>query len=300
MSTDLVQGTPEWFAARVGLITGSRIAGVLGKSPFVSRRRLLRDMVEEANGIHNDYDAPPMKWGRDHEEEAAKLYTFLYAGDDEVTETGFHTKSGMGASPDRLVGDDGLVEIKCPYSQREGSSPDFRPISELPHYAHQIQLQMFVTGRKWCDFFQWAPGGYKCERVEADPNWYSSVSVRVRLFMDDYRALIAATASGGPEEATGISGRWEAAAEGYRLASLTAAAAKSDMDEAKAILIELMEQANIDECAGGGIKVQKIHRTGSIDYKELCFDQLTTDVVKDVEEEYRREGSVSYRIDEVK
>ena len=103
-----------------------------------------------------------------------------------------------------------------------------------------------------------------------------------------------------PAEKVGASARWAAAVEDYRMAGITERAAKAEKDAARDILIELMTEAHIDQCEGSGLKVQKVVRSGSVDYKKMVYDQLTTDVVETIEEEYRKADSVSYRVDEVK
>ena len=302
MSTNLVQGTEAWRQARVGLITGSRVGAVLNLSPFTTRKKVLRDMVDEANGLFSDFDNEPMRWGREHEEEAVKLYEFLYGGNLEVTTTGFHVKGFLGASPDRLVGLNGLVEIKCPYGIREDLSPQFKSIEDkfMKHYWHQVQLQLYVTDREWCDFFQWTPNGYQCERVKRKENWFPLNRDWFRAFMDEYEALLVQASVGGPEDKVGRSARWAAAVEDYRMAAITERAAATEKANARDVLLKLMEEAGIDQCQGAGLKVQKVTRAGSIDYKALAYDQLTPDVVGPLEEQYRKSGSVSYRVDEVK
>ena len=291
-ATNLEQGTQAWRQARTGIITGSRIGAVLGISPFQSRKALLREMVDEANGIYSDFDNEPMRWGRENEETAVKLYSFLY-GEDEVSETGFHTKEMIGASPDRLVGEFGLVEIKCPWNQREEKVPQFKSIEDkdMRHYYHQIQAQLYVTDRQWCDFFQWAPNGYRCERVMRKENWYPLHRDLFREFMDDYEALLAVASTGGAEEKVGRSARWAAAVEDYRMAELTERAAAADKAKAKEILVSLMKEAKIDHCEGAGLRAQQVVRPGSVDWKKLATDQLTKEVVETIEEEYRKDGT---------
>ncbi|MHB0764695.1 ERF family protein [Stutzerimonas sp. NM35] len=69
----------------------------------------------------------------------------------------------LAASPDGLVGHDGLIEVKCPFRAT------YTSIAEVPHYAAQIQLQLACTMRDWCDFVIWRDGEIIVERVDADP-----------------------------------------------------------------------------------------------------------------------------------
>lgn len=292
-STKVEQGTQEWRDARIGKITGSIIGSVMGCSPFTSRKAALRRMVDESLGNLEDFDNEPMRWGRDHETIAATEYEFLYAGIKVVEETGFWEKDDLGASPDRLVGDDGLVEIKCPYGIRHNKSPEFKSIldKDMRHYWHQIQAQMFVTGRKWCHFFQWTPHGNLLETVEADEKWFEDCKPHFDQFMAEYHDLLHKASQGGPEDRVGLSARWAAAVEAYQLAARVEAAAASDRKQAEETMIELMKANEIEQCEGAGMKGQLVKRKGSVDYKKLAKEQLTDPVVSEIEDQYRRNGS---------
>lgn len=299
MSTELKQGSPEWFEAREGRITGSRVGAILGVSPYKTKQATLRDMVAEALGERDDFDNPAMKWGRDNEDKARHIYEFLYIGIDKVEQTGFWTHHKfLGASPDGLVGDDGLVEIKCPYGLRDEPHPHFDSVDDLPHYYHQIQLQLLCTDRQWCDLFQWSPHGHRCERVYREKDWLLKHDETFCEFVDLYRQAVENAAQGGPEERVGLSARWNAAVEAYQLAKRTMEAAKDDMDEARNILIDLCEDNEIDQCKGGGLTVMKVLSQGRVDYKLMAQDNLPN--FKDVTEEYRKEPSVSWRVTEDK
>jgi putative phage-type endonuclease len=299
MTTELKQGTPEWFEARIGRITGSRVGGILGCSPFKSRQATLRDMVLESIGQRDDFDNPAMAWGRDNEDKALSIYEFLYAGTDEVTRTGFWTSGdNLGASPDALVGSKGMVEIKCPYKLKDENNPMFDSIEELPHYWHQMQLQLLCADREWCDFFQWAPNGHRHERVYRDENWLEEHEVKFDNFMAEYRKAVENAAQGGPEDRVGASARWAAASEAYRMAKQVKEAAESDMTIARDTLIELCDEANIDQCTGAGMSITRIQKQGAVDYKLMAQDNLPN--FSSIQDEYRRAPSVQWRVTEEK
>lgn len=136
------QGTDTWLAARVGKITASVAAGCLGFDKHLSRAaawRLIRGTPKSPNRH--------MNYGREWEPAARRDYET--ATGLLVTRTGFWLHpciDWLGASPDGLVGDDGLVEIKCP-----GEVPAFVP----PAHRIQMLIQLEVTGREWCDYFAW-------------------------------------------------------------------------------------------------------------------------------------------------
>lgn len=159
---DMVQGSPEWLDARCGKATASRIADILavkkdGK-PTAERERYLMELVgERLTGLTTQhYLTGPMLEGSEREPQAADAYAFLHGVD--VDQIGFveHPSIAMaGASPDRLVGDLGLVEIKCPTLRTHLDTLLSGAIPE--QYLPQMRWQMACTGRAWCDFASWHP-----------------------------------------------------------------------------------------------------------------------------------------------
>ena len=89
----------------------------------------------------------------------------------------------LGASPDGLIGDHGLIEIKAPFSLRNETSPKFKSLADQPHYKSQVMVELACTGRQWCDFYQWTPnGGGHVERVEYDPQWFAENLPELKAF----------------------------------------------------------------------------------------------------------------------
>lgn len=299
MVIDHDQGTEEWLAARVGRITGSRVGAVLGVSKYLSRQRLLKQMVEEALGFTSDVKTAAMQWGNDNEDTAVALYAALYSGDLPVSHTGLHVLDGkdwLAASPDRLVGDEGLVEIKCPYGLRNDESPEFEAIDQRQDYWHQMQLQMLVTDRQWCDFFQWTEHDYECVRVKRDPDWLATYGPQLEAFIEEYRDQLEKAKDGGAAEVLRESEAWQDAAQRFVDSAQVAAAAKSDMDDARKDLIAMMERAGIDNM-DGLVKATKVVSKGTVDYKLIAKYLATDDELAELEEEYRRAEKVSYRVD---
>lgn len=137
------QLSDDWFSARGGRITASIAAGALGMNPHMSRQEAWR----RALGIEKDSGNRHTRWGSEFEPMARSAYE-VETG-NMVIETGFWvhpTFDWLGASPDGLIGTDGLLEIKCPTA-----CPESVP---LPHRV-QMLVQLIVTGRKWCDYFVW-------------------------------------------------------------------------------------------------------------------------------------------------
>lgn len=159
-----VQGTPEWHAERAGKWTGSKFVDVLARAkkaphePLKAYYDLIWEVVAErlSGRAKESISAAALKWGHEVEPFAREAYE-LETG-NVATTTGFlvHPQYDFaGASPDSLVGADGLLEIKCPVDRviqlqrwRDGLPEEYRP---------QVQGQLWVTGRQWCDFVSYHP-----------------------------------------------------------------------------------------------------------------------------------------------
>ncbi len=155
------QGSAEWFAARLGKATASKIADITAKTkagPAASRVNYAAQLVAErlTGNPAETHTNGAMQWGTDTEAEARDAYR-LHAL-CEVTEIGFvdHPTIAMsGASPDGLVDGDGLVEIKCPNTATHIATLLGKSVPAK--YVSQMMWQMACTGRQWCDFASYDP-----------------------------------------------------------------------------------------------------------------------------------------------
>ena len=155
------QRSSEWFSARLGKVTASRVADIVSKTKSgysTSRANYMAELiVERLTGKAADhYQTAAMAWGTNTEPMALSSYEEHTGG--LVEEVGFvpHPSIAMsGASPDGLVKDDGLVEIKCPNTAThiETVLGQEAPAKYLP----QMQWQMACTGRDFCDFVSFDP-----------------------------------------------------------------------------------------------------------------------------------------------
>jgi len=155
------QGTPEWFAQRLGKVTASRVADIIAKTKTgvaASRGNYLAQLVAErlTGQAADSFKSGAMQHGTETEPMARMAYETETG--QMVTEVAMiqHPKIEMaGASPDGLVGDDGLVEIKCPNTSTHIATlmADKAPSG----YMAQMQWQMACTGRAWCDFVSFDP-----------------------------------------------------------------------------------------------------------------------------------------------
>lgn len=155
------QDSPEWKTARVGCLTASRMADAVAKIKTgygASRANYMAELIAErlTEIAAEGYTNAAMQWGLDHEAEAKAAYEFRF--DCEVAPGGFVKHPGIpmcGASPDGFVGDDGLVEIKCPLTSTHIET--LRGQAVPGKYITQMQWQMACCGRKWCDFVSYDP-----------------------------------------------------------------------------------------------------------------------------------------------
>jgi putative phage-type endonuclease len=156
------QRTRAWFEAKLGKVGASRIADVINfkrdGSPSKAREDYMIELVAErlTGQITEHYVTRDMQWGIDMESEARSAYEV--AQGVLVTTCGFiehPTIAGAGASPDGLVGDDGLVEFKCPKTETHIRTL-LRGEAD-PQYLPQMQWQMACTGRIWCHFVSYDP-----------------------------------------------------------------------------------------------------------------------------------------------
>ena len=150
------QGTDEWFAARIGKVTASRVADVIAKTKTgysSSRDNYMAQLICErlTNQKADGFTNAAMQHGTETEPLARAAYEALH--DVLVDEVGFvpHPKILMaGASPDGLVGDNGLLEIKCPNTATHIETLLSQTVPGK--YNTQMQFQMACTDREWCDF----------------------------------------------------------------------------------------------------------------------------------------------------
>lgn len=197
---DIEQRSAEWFAERCGKVTASKIADMMARTQKgwgASRANYAAQLVcERLTGtVEPSYTNAAMQWGNDWEPAAREDYGLLVG--EFVEEVGFvhHPSIGMsGASPDGLVGDDGLVEIKCPNSATHIATLRGEPIADK--YIKQMQWQMACTGRQWCDFASYDPRlpermRLHVIRVPRDQPMIDDIEAHVQDFLTEVAATVA-------------------------------------------------------------------------------------------------------------
>lgn len=155
------QGSQEWLLARVGCLTASAISDMMTRTKTgwgASRDNLRAKLVaERLTGLPQEsFSNASMQWGTEHEPFARAAYEVARGVMvDQVGLVMHPTIAYSGASPDGLIGDDGLIEIKCPNT---ATHIEYMLAGEAPKkYQFQMLWQMECTGRQWCDFASFDP-----------------------------------------------------------------------------------------------------------------------------------------------
>lgn len=189
------QRSLEWFAARRGRITASNFHVALTGSEIAKTRLGERIRAELRGAVFYEVHAAPLAWGKTHEAGAIADYELTQFGTGELIEVepvGFLTHQRydfIGGSPDGLVGDNGLIEVKCPHNEiihvtafMNGMDKKHRP---------QVQGNIWISGRDWCDFISHdprRPEGYRThiQRVYRDEAYIQRLEGALLLFWERY------------------------------------------------------------------------------------------------------------------
>lgn len=193
------QLSQEWFEARLGKVTASRVSDVLatrkGQESAVRAKYKIQLATERMTNKKTDtYMNQAMQDGVEREPMAREIYEKFK--DVTVNEIGFvqHPAIEMaGASPDGLVGDEGIIEIKCPIETTHTTNLLEK---KLPaKYKPQVQFQLASTGRKWCDFISYNPNfeprlQLMIVRVERDDEYIEMLEVKIKEFLGEVEDMI--------------------------------------------------------------------------------------------------------------
>ncbi len=190
---DCVQGSDEWYQARLGKVTascfGHAIAGGQGKT---RKQYMIKLIAERMTGEHQmGYSNKFMENGSGTEPQAREYYELL--NDCIVQEVGFcEFNENTGASPDGLIGEDGTLEIKCPLASTHIETILADRVPSV--YVPQIQGTLWVTGRQWCDFVSYVPQmtnrPYWCKRVFRDEKNINVLKIGIESFIEDMLELM--------------------------------------------------------------------------------------------------------------
>lgn len=195
---DIEQGSEEWLDARMGKLTASKFKDVIakgrGNAPSKTRQTYMYQLAaeiltgEREEAFTNKY----MEWGNEWEGSARAAYQLKHGVKVEEVAFIIHDEH-TGVSPDGLVGEAGLIEIKCP---KTTTQIDWYIKGKVPpeHYA-QIQGQIWVSGREWCDFVSFDPrvdgaAGYFEVRVPRDDTYIEGLKSECEKFITELNQLL--------------------------------------------------------------------------------------------------------------
>ncbi len=190
---DSPQGSEDWLKIRAGIPSASNFSDIIttqGKVSTIRLKYLYTLIGEKLLGMKEDgFQSEAMLRGVELESEAREVYSFITG--NEVKTVGFcfaDEKKLYGCSSDGLIGEDGMVEIKCRkisnhiecLINKELKSPEFQ----------QVQGQLLVTGRKWVDYFCYYPGlPHLLVRVLPDVEFQKALKIELTKFCSDLESI---------------------------------------------------------------------------------------------------------------
>jgi putative phage-type endonuclease len=241
------------------------VGAILGLDPNTSRAEAMRRMVRAHQGMPSEFVGNiATQWGQTHEQEA--LEAFQYSESAWVAPATFVVdpdRPWLGASPDGYVWDDAVFECKCPFGLRDHDKPvPFKTLSDQPHYYAQMQIQMLVTGRKHCFFWQWTPHDENLTVVDFDQNWIDVNLPKLEQFYQEFLEICDDAVDERTRTDFDTPAIRQKLAEYDDLQREIAAAE----DRRKEILIELVKIAGSKDATIYGRKLTKVEKAGSISY----------------------------------
>jgi len=268
------QRTNEWFAARKGRVTGSNVGAILDLNEHRKPADVMRAMVREYHNAEPEFTGNvATRYGTFHEDLA--LQDFRMDVGMEVDDCGFFPyEDWLGASPDGLIGNSAVLEIKCPYSKRNAKSErDFKDISEQLHYFAQMQIEMFCSDRKEAYFYQWSTYAASCVVIDRDDAWLAMALPKLKAFHDEFLKEIHNPIHLEPKRTTLSGADVMLLINNYDKACADANAALVRKKECLDAIVELANHKDVDI---DGRMLTKVKREGSVSYakivKEHCAD----------------------------
>lgn len=275
MEQQMEQRTDEWNAARKGRITASSVGAILGHNPHSSADDVMRRMVRDWHGAEREFTGNvATEYGERNE--AGALMEYRMETGHKVKSVGFITREDWaGCSPDGLIDNIGGIEIKCPYGKRHmGEGNDFKSVRKQAHYYDQVQFSMWVTGRNWWDFYQWAPTNTKLETVLINNDWRDENLPKLRAFWERY--LVEREMPNAQKYLDEKRRVIDTPDVRQQLAEYDDLIATIENAEArkKELLAAFVEAAGNQDAEICGRKLTKVERPGSISYGKVVKDLL--------------------------
>lgn len=270
MSSEPKQRTQAWLDHRKGRVTGSVAGAILGLDPNTSREAALRRLVRDWHGAEPEFRGnPATRHGQAHEDGA--IVDFQMETGIGVKPVGFLPyEDWLGASPDGLTDDGGVLEVKVPFGKRNDTAPVFKTLADQPHYYAQVQIEILCANASHGWFWQWSAHGFDLERVEIDQAWRDENLPRLKQFhvelMDAIRTpdehLAPRRAVIDTPEASKLLREYDEMAEAEDRAR----------ERKAAILEELVLMAGNSDAEVCGRKLTRVDRAGSISYAKALAE----------------------------
>jgi len=203
---DMEQGSDAWKAMRLGKVTASKMKDLMsnGRGTALSKmsETYMMDLIaERLTGESKPFfENDAMRWGTETEPQARAMFEIQEGL--EVEEVAFiEYDDYVGVSPDGLIGDDGLIEIKCPTTStqiKRALSDDY-----AADYKDQIQMQLWVSNRKYCYFLSFDPrldcaAGYLLQKVERDDAYIEKMALKTSEFIIKMNELLEVLTANSP------------------------------------------------------------------------------------------------------
>jgi putative phage-type endonuclease len=199
---DCPQGGSQWVEVRLGKITASRVKDMMTKGRKKDENfgqtalSYMRELVAETlTGESVSIDTPATRHGTEYEPDARAKYEAKTGVKVQEVGFGIHDKfPSVGMSPDGLVGDDGMIEIKCPFTSK--NHVEYFLLDGCPDiYFPQVQFQLWVAGRDWCDFISYDPRmpektQLSIKRVTPDKELHAKFAERCDLFCTEMALML--------------------------------------------------------------------------------------------------------------
>lgn len=285
MNAQPLQRTDKWQAQRIGRITGSRVGAILGLSKYRTRADVMREMVRQTLGAAPEFTGnEATRYGEAHEADAINAYEQRYGALVMPSPLVVHPDyNWLAASPDGLIGDDGMIEVKCPF-RAQYTEPS-------QEYKAQMMLQMACTGRYWCDFVIWREGSpILVTRIPYDAGWFADTRDTLQAFHAEYLDILSDDELSAPY----LAGKerddheWAALCSEY----IAATRAADEASRLQQIARDRMIASAPQGAKGCGVTLSVVERQGTIAYAK-AIKQMLPDV--DLEP-FRGKPSTTYMV----
>ncbi|UOF80299.1 exonuclease [Caudoviricetes sp.] len=250
------------------MIHSSQVAAILGLDPNQTRNDMLRQMVRHRYGMPLEFHGTiATQWGVIHLEEALEDFQ-RYIGKEVVRAASMPSVlPWLNGKPVGFIGDDEIVEIRCPFGIRDDVSPEFKTIDEQPGLMAKIQTLMFITGRQTCHLWQWTPYNSAYIEVPYDASAVAQIIPELEEFFTKEYAAAVLDPGQYLEEERKIIDTPRALQMVAEYEDLIEAIEKAE-ERKKELLAEIVKVAREKNAVFGNKKLTKVEKAGSISYAQ--------------------------------